>query len=275
MRILVRHDTTYRYEAPARLVSQRLLLTPRNCSSQHVRQWRVEVDRDCRLLEREDAFGNVLQSLSADGPVASITTSVVGEVETFDTNGIVQGSIERFAPELFLRQTALTAPDGALKALSAELAAAEEDTLGRLHALSARLSEALALDAADGALGGAGAAAAYASGVGARQDFANIFVSAARGFCAPARVVSGYFRDPEGAEAQAQPHLWAESFVERLGWVGFDATRGLSPDESYVRVAIGLDALEAAPVRAAHVGGDGEKVEVRVRVEAARSQRQS
>ena len=35
-------------------------------------------------------------------------------------------------------------------------------------------------------------------------------------------------------------HGWAEGFVAGLGWVGFDPSDGICPDERYVRVAIGL-----------------------------------
>ena len=154
------------------------------------------------------------------------------------------------------------------------MAAANPDALGRLHALTARLHEAMTLEA--GAANGAtGAAAAYSRQRGVCQDFVNVFVSVARGFGAPSRVVSGYLRREDAGEADVAGHAWAEGFVEKLGWVGFDPTCGFCPGESYVRVAIGLNSLDAAPVRGAHVGGDGERVEVKLRVEAARNQRQS
>ncbi len=274
MRILVRHSTTYRYSEPARFVIQRLLLTPRHCASQHVRRWRVEVDQDCRLHDREDSFGNVLHSLSAEGPLTSITTSVEGEVETFDTQGVVQGAIERFPPALYLRETALTAPDAMLKALSAEIAGGEGGALDRLHALCARICETMTFDV-DATNAGTSAAEAIKRGRGVCQDFAHMFVAAARGFGAPARYVSGYFRRDDGADAQIAGHAWAEAYVEHLGWVGFDPAHGLSPNDSYIRVAIGLDAADAAPVRGSRVGGGGEAMEVNVKVEAAWGQSQS
>ena len=67
------------------------------------------------MHEREDAFGNTAHSLSVEGSIAAITTSVEGEIETFDTQGVVQGAVERFPAELYLRQTALTTPDAAIK----------------------------------------------------------------------------------------------------------------------------------------------------------------
>ena len=60
-----------------------------------------------------------------------------------------------------------------------------------------------------------------------------------------------------------------------LGWVGFDAANGVCPTPAYVRVAIGLDYLGAAPVRGARTGGGEERLDVRLHVGQAQHQRQS
>jgi len=274
MRLIVRHDTTYVYEEPARFVIQRLLLTPRHCASQHIMRWRVEVDHDCRLHDREDAFGNLAQSMSVDGPVASITTSVEGEVETFDTNGVIKDAVERLPPDLYLRETAMTTADEPVRDFSADIAAKFADRIERLHALNSAIHKRMAFDV-DATSAGTNAADAFARKRGVCQDFANIFCAAARRFGAPARYVSGYFRRDDGHDAQVAGHAWAEAFVPFLGWVGFDPAHDVSPGEAYVRVAIGLDSLDAAPVRGSRIGGGAEKLKVNVRAEAAQSQSQS
>ena len=273
MRIRVRHTTTYRYDEPARFVVQRLLLTPRNDAGQRVRRWRVEVDRDCRLREREDAYGNLVHSLSVDGPIDSIATSVDGEVETFATGGVVQGMIERLPPELYLRQTKLTTPDDALKTFGAETAT-RTDRLDRLHALCAHIFETMTFDV-DATNSGTSAAEAFAAKRGVCQDFAGIFLAVARSFGAPARYVGGYLLRQDGQNAQVAGHAWAEAYVDNLGWVGFDPAHSLSPDEAYVRVAIGLDSLDAAPVRGSRVGGGSESLEVRIQLDGPAGQSQS
>ena len=35
----------------------------------------------------------------------------------------------------------------------------------------------------------------------------------------------------EDTEEQVASHAWAEAHVEGLGWVGFDISNGISPDE--------------------------------------------
>ncbi|MGD0761782.1 MAG: hypothetical protein ABR929_01085 [Roseiarcus sp.] len=51
--------------------------------------------------------------------------------------------------------------------------------------------------------------------------------------------------------------------------------RNQCADDAYVRVAVGFDALGAAPFRAAQSGGGGERVDAAVRIEQAAGQSQS
>ncbi len=47
-----------------------------------------------------------------------------------------------------------------------------------------------------------------------------------------------------------------------LGWVAFDASNGISPDERYVRVAIGRDYRDATPVSGIRLGQAEEQLAV-------------
>ena len=89
----------------------------------------------------------------------------------------------------------------------------------------------------------------------------------------PARYVTGYLV----GEAEAG-HAWLEAHVDGLGWVGFDPANRVCPTDSYVRVACGLDAATASPVRGARRGGGKEELEVAVEVmkqQAGQQQSQS
>ena len=82
----------------------------------------------------------------------------------------------------------------------------------------------------------------------------------------PARYVSGYLlTEDEGPHAAA--HAWAECWVTGVGWVGFDAANGLCPTDHYVRIACGLDARDAAPIRGAVSGVAEEEIDVSVTVQ--------
>jgi transglutaminase-like putative cysteine protease len=61
-------------------------------------------------------------------------------------------------------------------------------------------------------------------------------------------------------------HAWAEALAPEIGWVGFDPANGQCPTEVYVRLAIGLDAVGAAPVRGVRLGAGREQLQVSVAV---------
>ncbi len=265
MRLRVTHETTYTYGAPANSVTQLLHLEPRGHDGQFVVEWRVELDHDCRLRLATDALGNKVHSFTLAGPVTSLTITAAGEVETDDTGGVVRGQIERFSPTVFLRETALTKCDGKLRRFAEKIAAGDPEPVPRLHALNTAILERMRFDT--GATDTTTPAAdAFLAGHGVCQDFAHIFIAAARHIGIPARYVGGYLFQPDLAEQEAG-HGWAEALVEDLGWVAFDPAHGRSANDAYVRVAAGLDYLGAAPVRGARHGGSGETMSVRVKVE--------
>jgi transglutaminase-like putative cysteine protease len=273
MRICVAHETVYRYATPAKSAIEVIRLTPRNHDAQYVARWRIEASVDCRMDPFEDAFGNLAHSFNVDGPVAELGVRVVGEVETHDTGGVVSGTLERFPPTLYLRATPLTAPDAAIAAMAEDTARKARERLPFLHALQVRLYEELTFDP-DPTHPATLAAEAYALKRGVCQDYAQIFIAAARHKGAPARYVSGYFLRGDGTTAQEAGHAWAEAHVPDLGWVAFDPANGISATDAHVRVAIGLDSAGAAPMRGARFGGAGETLSVAVHVDQAGRQSQ-
>ncbi len=89
----------------------------------------------------------------------------------------------------------------------------------------------------------------------------------------PSRYVSGYFLTG-GDEPSDANHAWAEVWLEGLGWVGFDPTNRICPTERYVRLATGLDATSAAPIRGSRRGIANEELDVIVEVQQQSSQQQ-
>jgi transglutaminase-like putative cysteine protease len=275
MRLRISHLTTYRYETPAASVIQILRLTPRNHEGQYVARWRIDVSTDCRLDQHQDAFGNVIHTFTADGPLRELSVLVEGEIETRDTQGIVRGAVERFPPSLFLRDTVLTASNEDVAGFAAACrAAAAGDVLRLLHVLLERLHREISYDR-DPTHAATTAAEAFALRRGVCQDLSHIFIAAARSIGVPARYVGGYFHRGDGVIEQEAGHAWAEAFVPELGWIGFDAANGICATDAHVRVAVGLDYLGAAPLRGTRYGGAGEALAVKVHVQQASHQSQS
>jgi transglutaminase-like putative cysteine protease len=281
MRLRILHETAYRYATPATRAIQILRLTPRGHQGQFVVNWRIDVDRDCRLQTSTDAFGNRVHSFTVEGPLEGLTITAEGEVETQDMSGIVRDQVERAPVGVFLRETPLTAPDEAIQAFADDVAAEYgPNPLNLFHALMLAIRERMRFDV-NATDTGTSAAEAFAEGHGVCQDFAHVFIAAARHLGHPARYVGGYLFLPaleqsqttQGDAGQSQTlaaqdagHAWAEAMVDGLGWVGFDPANGVSPTDAYVRVAVGLDYLGAAPVRGTRYGGGGENLSVRVMV---------
>ncbi len=107
---------------------------------------------------------------------------------------------------------------------------------------------------------------------GVCQDFSHIFISVSRLLGQPTRYVTGYLAMEETGEIAEAHHAWVEAEVAGLGWVGFDPANGVSPDEKYVRLACGLDATTAAPIRGVRRGYGNESLEVSVSVNQSDSQ---
>jgi transglutaminase-like putative cysteine protease len=275
MRIRISHATSYTYDTPPTGVTQLLRLTPRDHDGQHVVSWRIDLSEDCLLHQHEDAFGNITHSFTAEGPFNKLTVEVTGEVDTQDTDGLVSGAVERFPPQLYLRETSLTQTDAAIIDFAqATRAATNGDTLILLHALLTALNREIAFDT-DPTHAATTAAEAFSLRRGVCQDITHIFVAAARALGVPARYVGGHFHRADGVITQDAGHAWAEAYVENLGWIGFDPTNGICITDAHVRVAVGLDYLGAAPVRGTRFGGAGETLTVAVRVDQARQQAQT
>jgi transglutaminase-like putative cysteine protease len=104
---------------------------------------------------------------------------------------------------------------------------------------------------------------AFAGGKGVCQDHAHAFLACARSLGIPARYVSGYlFTDSEDHLAS---HAWAEAWLDDA-WYSFDVTNCLAKPERHLKLAVGLDYLDACPVRGMRRGGGAEQMHAQVDV---------
>ena len=269
MRLSVRHQTVYEYDMPMRFVTQSHRLTPGDHGGQRVIDWRVSAEGATFGAGFRDGAGDQVTTLTVEGPIERIEISIEGLVETSDTAGVLRGWTETIWPAVYLRSTAATKPDVAIEELARSVADGTrgEGTLALSHALCDAVSEAVVYrpgvtDA------GTNAGEALAAGEGVCQDHAHVLIALAHALDLPARYVTGYlYADPDEPIGEAA-HAWAEIFVEGLGWVGFDSANQCCPDERYVRLGSGHDALCAAPIRGMARGGGAEALDVNVHVSA-------
>ncbi len=266
MHLKISHHTSYRYERPLSYGLQELRLTPKNRPSQTVAKWDIAVTGAKTELEFEDQHMNHVTMLSFQGAGHEITITCSGEIDTFDTNGVI-GKHAGFAPLwYFTRSTDLTRAGNQTRKISKGLMSEETDPIERLHALSRRIANEVSYETGM-THAQTTAEEALQAGRGVCQDHAHIFIAAARAMGTPARYVSGYLMMNDRVDQDAS-HAWAEAFVDGIGWIGFDVSNAICPDDRYVRVATGLDYREAAPIHGLRMGDHGEEaLEVSIQVQ--------
>jgi transglutaminase-like putative cysteine protease len=136
--------------------------------------------------------------------------------------------------------------------------------LDRAHALMSAIAETVIYEVGASDAGWS-AEEALTEGRGVCQDHAHVFIACAREMGLPARYVSGYLLLDDRVDQDAM-HAWVEAYLPGLGWVGFDCSNCISPDQRYVRVATGMDYHDAAPVRGTRQGGAAETLDVAIEV---------
>lgn len=268
MLLSVDHVTRYRYDRPVRGVVQSHRLVPSSFDGQKVRDWAVTVTDGVAGGAFRDGAGDRVQGWTVPGPVSEIEVRVTGTVETVDLAGVLRGHRELVPAEVYLCNTLATQADAALAALAetarGEVGRGEDGALAVAHRLSAAVSDAIAYRPGT-THAKTTAAEALAQGQGVCQDQAQALIACARHLGMPARYVSGYLFASEG-DAPEAAHAWAEIFVPGLGWVGFDAANRCCPDDKYIRLGSGFDAVDAAPIRGTARGNGQESLDVAVAV---------
>lgn len=264
MRLTISHVTRYDYDAPVEYALQQVRLTPQPTPQQSIIRWELDVDGGQLETSYTNHYGAHVDLVSANRGATSISITARGEINTNDTAGVV-GRCGGPAPIwVYQSQTEQTTPGPKIDALAEDLRK-KSDRLTGLHALSASI-----LDAAPYVIGQTyaetSAEEALVGKSGVCQDHAQIFVSAARCAGIPARYVSGYLMMNDRVDQEAS-HAWSEAHVDGLGWVGFDVSNGISPDERYVKLAVGLDYKQAAPISGLRLGSAGESLIVSLQIE--------
>ena len=264
MLLKIRHTTVYRYDQPVVYALQKVRLRPLDSAMQSVKNWQIDIDGGEVEAHYVDHYGNHVDLVNVDRDAQKITITASGEVVTQNAAGVFGMVYGRMPLWHFQQPTAATAPSAEIVGLATGLTEAD-DRIAALHGLSSRVLKAIPYETGV-TTSETTAQEALAVGAGVCQDHAQVFIAAARAKGLPARYVSGYLMMNDRIEQDAT-HAWAEVHVEGLGWVGFDVSNGHSPDERYVRIAVGRDARDAAPTEGLRMGVGNEEMIVSLQVQ--------
>lgn len=246
MILSISHKTSYSYASPLGYGLQQLRIKPSAGKGQKILNWNIELVGASKQAEFLDQHNNCVWLTKFDLGAEEVSFTCTGQIETEDCNGII-GPNDGLAPLwLFKHQTALTKPGTNLLKFIKKFATITDNPLQELHTLSAAIVDYVPYQTGTTSTGTT-AEEAIKLQSGVCQDHTHIMLGIARHLGYPARYVSGYLMMDDRIDQDAG-HAWAEIYLDNLGWVGFDVSNGISPDARYVRIATGLDYLEAAPV---------------------------
>jgi len=256
MKLSIRHDTIYSYAAEVCTSIQFLRLTPKNSDRQRILRWQLELPRMVR--SQLDPYGNILHVLAMDEPHAALVFSAFGQVEIEPE---LDMEFDDRSPLPFLRSSHLTTVDRDLVDFSVKHCGPRRDRaalIDLMNALADHMPYSPGVTAVDST-----AAQAFSGCAGVCQDHTHAFLACARSLGIPARYVSGYLCTED--ESHLASHAWAEAWLGG-GWYSFDVTNRLARPERHLKLAVGLDYLDACPVRGMRRGGGAESMQANVQV---------
>ncbi|MBQ1784319.1 MAG: transglutaminase family protein [Gammaproteobacteria bacterium] len=257
MKLSIEHVTHYQYDAAVSHSVQYLRLTPKPSARQQVVSWQLDTPQRSQTLT--DGFGNILDVLTLDMPHQSLQIRACGEVIISLDD---QAEPEPVAPAVFLRPTPLTLVGPALQGFVQVFERDQPVSHATLKRLMLAILELVPYGAAVTTVSTT-AEEAFNAGGGVCQDHSHIFVACCRALGVPARYVSGYLHSD--SSVQLASHAWAEAWIGG-SWRTFDVSNGLTVPSHHLKLAMGLDYLDACPVRGARRGGGSETLQAFARI---------
>ncbi len=270
MRYAIQHTTRFRFEQPSGHSIHDVRLTPKPATGQRIVSWRIEGPG--KRSEWVDGHGNQVTTFSVAHKHDQVEIVVRGIYEYSGADQWLRYADTPTLPAPFwLRNTGLAHHDESFDPVIEGLAGRAADPAQRvavLHELMERIAKRIAYRQGVSTVDTT-ASEALGRGAGVAQDEAHVFIACCRRLGVPARYISGYLRnDDSDLHVGRTSHSWAEAWVPGLEWVGFDPANGMSPRGDSLRVAVGLDYRDCAPVSGRRIGFGEATMEVEASVKA-------
>ena len=283
----VRHVTAYDYAGQVTSSQHVLRLRPRGADNQTCVSSEIEIAPYPQLRSpREDYFGNRMEIVTIDQPHLELTIDARSIVRvdrrpprpletTIAWDRAADALADARAPDAmmatnFMFDTPLTRAERDLLAYAVEdfppgrpLALAATELMRRIRReirykpgvtdASTPVDRVLELQA------------------GVCQDQTHVMLAVLRARGIAARYVSGYLltHPPPGRprlQGADQSHAWVSVWCPPLGWIDFDPTNGVLPDDEHITVAYGRDYSDISPIGGVMMGGGEHDVAVSVDV---------
>ena len=258
----IKHQTTYEFEEIPQSVMQKLHLSPISNATQKVIDWNIEIKGANLEFKSKDYHGNTIHLCKYDLISDRITICCSGSVQVEDTLGVVGTHDGSLPLVLFSRPTPLTAPGKRIKILCSKMGKLKRkrssDDISLLHELSSTIRKTIQYVKGKTNIETT-AEQALELGEGVCQDHVHVFLTTTRLLGFYSRYVSGYLMIGDNIIQEAS-HAWAEVYLDGLGWVGFDISNGISPDDKYIKLATGFDYHDVIPLSGVRQGSGNERL---------------
>lgn len=274
----VSHRTRFDYAAPVTESSNVLHLEPRTFPFQRTLQAFIRVLPATRLRRFSDLFDNTTHQFEIPGAHQSLEIASVIRVQNLRLDvpeaSCVATLVELEATEVreviwpFLQESHYVSRQPEIWRQAIDLIAGHDAIFEQARAIMHWVHE--KFDYVTGSTQvNTHLVEAFEQRKGVCQDFTHVMLGLCRSVGIPARYASGYlYNGPTDHLVGAQSsHAWAEVYLPGVGWVGFDPTNNNLADERYIKIAVGRDYEDVAPVRGGYHGVGHCTMTVTVEVE--------
>ena len=267
------HSTRQRYMENVHRSRNEVRLQPLDSGTQRLVSSQLEVTPDAEVAAGLDYYGNTVAMVAVESPHREMVIAFRSEVEVQRphveprvNHPWDEGSLAFHPSAEFLAPSPRVPRLRVLEKLNEELGVRTRDPDSLMEA-NRRLREHFKYVPGATTVG-TRLPEVVERRVGVCQDFAHVMLGVARHAGWPARYVSGYLL-PAGDETVGESHAWVEVATPDGRWIGLDPTHAVAVVDRHVRVAIGRDYDDVAPIRGTFYSPlPGEPPEVTVRIRA-------
>jgi transglutaminase-like putative cysteine protease len=278
MKLSVRHRTTFHYASPVTQSINTLHLEPRTFPYQKTISALIRVIPATRVRKFTDLFQNITHHFEL--PAAHVRLEIESRIKVHNLPLDISGASREATlgsyddPSIreltwpYLQESHWVSRHPEVWRQAIDITSSSNSVFEKAGALMAWIHREFRYEA------GVTSASthleeAFAMRCGVCQDFTHVMLGLCRSVGIPARYASGYlYNGPRDSLVGAQAsHAWSEVYLPGAGWIGFDPTNNTLADERYVKISVGRDYDDVAPVRGSYSGTGHCRMEVQVEVE--------